>query len=363
LPQTCYAVPNDADDWREEYANCHTEDGMGSMRNGEIVFSPRCQEGRGADWLFVMDLPAWDFVTFVPRERRILFLSEPPMIRKYDITYLEQFGVVVSPYPIDGYGGRLFLGNPCLGWFAGLGTNRGSASQVFKKLSDVENFAAHKTREISIISSLKKKQKGHQRRVVFMNALMEHYGNKMDYYGRDFAFVDDKIHAIAPYKYHIAVENCCLENYWTEKLADAWIGWSLPIYCGDPAIARKIPDPKGVEVIDVEDIPGALRKIDGLLRDDVYPGRLSAIEKCRKWAIKESNRFEKVCAIIESTDESVTAIPKLAAGVVIRRQRRRFRGLGEVLSGAVSSARGMLWVGKLRRNYKKIADAQRLDCP
>jgi hypothetical protein len=198
----------------ENVAGYYSEDGTGSMRGGEMVF----HRAREADWLVVSDFPMSDFITKIPWERRILFLMEPPIIRKYELSYVSQFGVLVAPYHFDGYPGQIIRGNPCVGWRVG------AHSRSFATLSDVENYPIpDKNKTISVISSLKKKRSGHRRRVAFLSALMSRYGEKIDYYGYGFSRIADKLDGIAPYKYHIAIENCNLNNYWTEKLADSWI--------------------------------------------------------------------------------------------------------------------------------------------
>jgi len=367
MPLTCWIVPYNPPGKVVDYTKIpSSENGLGSMRNGDIVFfSCPLDEFTSADWLAIGDTTYTDFETLIPRERRILFLMEPPESRIYQRTYLERFGVVVSPYDIENYTGHLIRDNPCLGWWAG--------ASVFTKLSDVENFKVDKTKTISIISSLLGGLVGHRKRLAFLNALMEHYGTKMDYYGRGFSPVNDKIDAIAPYKYHIAIENSHLENYWTEKLADAWVGWSLPIYYGDPAIASKIPDPAGIEIIDLNDIPAALRQIDALLENDVYESRLDAIEKCRKWALKKANMLERICEIITEADESVKALPQLESGEKICSPRsplqdyrsishllhyyfvkglpRRIRSIPRIITSIIKRR---VLVKKIRRNYERI---------
>ncbi|MDR1580406.1 MAG: hypothetical protein LBS35_08615 [Synergistaceae bacterium] len=307
--------------------------GEGTARGGSIVF----RRDENSDWLVgVPPVP-----TRVPRERRILFLMEPPMINEYELRFIRQFGVVVSPYSIEGYTGRIVLDNPCLGWSAGLNPS--------------DNFEdCPKTKEISVVSSLKKKRYGHRKRVVFLHELMKRYGKRMDYFGRDFAPVKNKFDAIAPYKYHIAIENCNLVNYWTEKLTDAWMAWSLPIYCGDPSILRKVPDPMGIEVIDISDVPSSMRHIDYILKEDIYSSRRDAIAMCREWAVKKSNIAERVCEIIESAHASVKNIPKLETGEIVHDWNEHRHTLAGEIEGAVSWCLGAMAVWKVKRAYGKI---------
>lgn len=323
MEQVCYAVPYSLLEFEARKSASHSEDGV--MMGGAMRFLTSPPEGP-IDWLFVSDSPYSDFYTELPRERRILFLMEPPMIKEYDPAYLSQFGVLVSPYPIPEHDGRVVIANPCLGWVVGTGRSELYGNNIFKKLSDVENFAApSKPRKISMISSLKSRREGHRKRVDFLHALKGRFGSAIDYYGRDFAPLDDKLDGIAPYRYHIAIENSRQENYWTEKLADAWVAWSLPIYCGDPGILDRIPDPRGIEIIDIDDIEGSFARIEDIMSRDDYQSRLGAIARCREWAIKASNPFERVCRIAK-TSKSAFSHGENGERVLIRRERRKTLG-------------------------------------
>jgi hypothetical protein len=358
----CYEAPYSAAKNLEatdgDLRNPYTEDGHGAMRRGEIVFSSSDEFKTCSDWLFVQDSAYEDFYTSVPSERRILFVSEPPMIRKYDEKYLKQFGVVVSPYRITGYTGRLVIHNPCIGWFVGMGIGgKASAGQIFKKLSDVEEYGPPcKTRQISVVSSLKHRRDGHRKRLEFIEALMRRYGGKIDYYGRGFGPLSDKLDALAPYKYHIAIENSALENYWTEKLTDAWIAWCLPIYFGDPSIKDKVPDPDGVEVIDIRDISGSLNKIGEILYEDPYNSRLDAIARCRSWAIKESNPYEAVCRIVKSASDAAITTPRLNEEQLIIRPARSRRRVADRLREEASAVSSWFLARRVRRTCMKIQE-------
>lgn len=304
----CYAVPIDKplDGWMR-----YTDDGAGSMRDDCIVFGSGPEYAENADWLFVGHSAYSCFYTRIPKERRVLFLMEPPGVAVYPLKYLEQFGAVVSPYDIPSYSGRIVRGNPCIGWFAG--------ATLFATPHDVLAWPKpHKTHELSMITSLKGQLPDRKKRIALMDALRHEFGTRFDAFGREFAPLDDKLDGIANYKYHIAVENSRIPFYWTEKLADAWIGWALPIYCGDPAILDQIPDKRGIELIDVDDIGGTIEKIRTILDDDPYESRLDAIKKCRDWAIAMSDPCERMCSVIETADDRTICAQRLDHDEMIR---------------------------------------------
>ncbi|MDR1944461.1 MAG: hypothetical protein LBQ19_06525, partial [Synergistaceae bacterium] len=165
MKQTCCAMPHNFYDSSKDAYNPFTEDGVGTMRNGEIVFYADPSGLDDYDWFFIGDKAGTDFFTSVPRKRRILFIQEPPDIRKYEKKYIEQFGIIVSPYELSGYDGEMIVNNPCLGWFAGMGVGGADKkNQLFKKLKDVKDYGPiTKTRNISIVSSHKKVCRGHKK--------------------------------------------------------------------------------------------------------------------------------------------------------------------------------------------------------
>lgn len=297
----------------------YPEDGEGAMRGGRILLTSRPGDWARADWLLVIHSPWACLWTNIPRERRILILTEPPGVTVYPPWYLEQFGAVASPYPIPGYGGRLVLGNSCIGWFAGV---------RFRSSRDVLAYPPpRKPRTLSMVTSLKGRLPYRKKRLALMRAAKRAFGDAFDTFGAGFAPVEDKLDAIAPYKYHLAVENSRLPNYWTEKLADPWIGWALPIYCGDPTILDQVPDPRGLELIDAADIPGSIERIRGILETDPYESRLEAISKCRRWAIQRANPYERACEIVETAPASTQAAPRLQRPELLRVLLKDRKGL------------------------------------
>ncbi len=289
----------------------HTEDGKGQMRGGKYFFSGEAGDWFSSEWLMVQDNPYACFYTDIPREKRILFLTEPPEIRDYSkyMQYLEQFGVIISMYNIPGYSGRVILSNPHIGWTTGI---FGEMKTIGKAL----NYPVpDKNRTISIVSSLKHKTQQQRKRVAFMREMEREFAGVVDCYGREFNPVDDKLKAIAPYKYHVVIENSKHKYYWTEKLADAWACWSLPIYCGDPSILEQVPDRKGIEIIDVDDFAGSVRKIHEIIDGDIYSSRIDAIRTCREWVMKACNRYDIVCDIVDNADINT---PKLKTPEIIR---------------------------------------------
>ena len=66
----------------------------------------------------------------IPRDRRILVLTEPPEIKTYRPGFANQFGVLVSAYPLPGFRGSWIECQPGLPWFLGLKFHPGKPIEV-----------------------------------------------------------------------------------------------------------------------------------------------------------------------------------------------------------------------------------------
>jgi hypothetical protein len=92
-----------------------------------------------------------------------------------------------------------------------------------------------KTKLLSIIASNKQQTIGHRLRhqVVFLN---QQINADMDVYGNGYNPVKHKIEAMKDYAFTIVIENSKTDYYFTEKLIDAFMTGTVPIYWGCPSI-------------------------------------------------------------------------------------------------------------------------------
>ena len=90
-------------------------------------------------------------------------------------------------------------------------------------------------------------------------------GANIDFFGRGWESSEDnksyykgvldydgncKFRGLIDYQYTIALENSQQKNYWTEKLADAYLSWCVPIYWGCPNIGDYFPQ-DSLRIIDI----------------------------------------------------------------------------------------------------------------
>jgi len=116
--------------------------------------------------------------------------------------------------------------------------------------------------------------------------------------GRGFEPVIDKEEAIAPHRYHLVLENNDLGRFWTEKLADAFLGWSLPLYAGTKAALDDFPEGSMI-YLDLNDVPACVAQVERILDEDPYQSRLPAIAAAREKLMHEHNFFALISREVE----------------------------------------------------------------
>jgi len=153
-----------------------------------------------------------------------------------------------------------------------------------------------KLRMLLLIASNKRRLVGHKlrHRIVKRMAAAGIVGDVM---GRGYREIDDKAEGLAPYRYSVVIENCRETGYFTEKLVDALLLNTVPIYWGAPDIADFF-DPAGMLVCQNEtDIMTALT---GISEDD-YTARADAIAANRKAAVKYTNILKRAARVLEAS--------------------------------------------------------------
>jgi hypothetical protein len=282
-----------------------TPGGNGIWNNLRFTSDPDI--GKSASWLFVFNEPSGTFITHAPLEQRVLFVTEPPLLRKYPPRYTNQFGVAVSPPDLRRFRGRHIRAQPCMNWMFGLdGTLFGKAGQAlsYDELSALS--FAEKKHTISVVCSTRQGTEQHNRRLAFVKTLKEELGDTLHWFGHGVQSVRDKSEAIVPYRYHVVLENNTIPHFWTEKLADAFLGDCFPIVAGGSQIEDYFSR-DSFEYINLNNIDAAVAKVSGLVKQDIWAERYPAIRASRERLLTEHNLFAFCEKYISCNDRSVTA--------------------------------------------------------
>lgn len=259
--------------------------------------------------------------TVCPRENTILVTNEPKTIKIYPEEFLNQFATIITSQPDIDHPNSVFS-QTGLPWHVGRRQKNHvnlSWSKDYDELSSSPPPAKDKL--ISVVASSKDNSQGHRNRLMFVSALNAHFGDTIDIFGRGINEIEDKWDALAPYRYHVAIENCAAPNYWTEKLSDAYLAGCHPIYYGCPNIGDYF-NPRSLTQIDIADPGGAIRMIEACIRRSAYDRSRPEILIARKRVLDEHNLFALLSGFIRRQAEQKTVDPPYVA-VRLRKEPSR----------------------------------------
>lgn len=121
------------------------------------------------------------------------------------------------------------------------------------------------------------------------------YGNKAKYVPGKFAMIDD-------YKYHLAIGNQEGPNILTERVFDAFLGYSVPIAFGCTNLSDYFPKESFIE-IDIRDKEASIEKIKSIISNEKdYERRLDAVIEARRRVMQEYNLIAMIAKIVENHD-------------------------------------------------------------
>jgi hypothetical protein len=148
-------------------------------------------------------------------------------------------------------------------------------------LEDLRELAAPpKTRLLSTIASTAGSLPGHRNRLEYIEALQK-FGASFDLFGRGREIeLSEKSDGLLPYMYSVAIENSNQNSYITEKIFDAILCWTVPVYLGAPNICEFLPEQAFISL--PPDDPQLGAEILKMLSGEDYESRISALAVARR---------------------------------------------------------------------------------
>jgi hypothetical protein len=166
---------------------------------------------------------------------------------------------------------------------------------------------------------------GHMKRLSFLRFLQQESTLGIDLFGRAVQYIEDKWDGLVPYRYSLAIENSSSNDYWTEKLADCFLAWSVPFYYGCINLEDYFPEESFIR-IDINHPKKSLEKIKAIIEADDWEKRIPAIEEARNLVLHEYQLFPHLVKLIRRhlnifESKEVITIPayKRSAGAVFHR--------------------------------------------
>ena len=229
----------------------------------------------------------------------IVYVSMEPTekISKVSSLFLDQFSHLVM-CDRDIFHPKITYMN-WLTWWVGIVVQKNNGDS-FSKIHNLsyDDFNSmkpiDKIDKISIVLSSKNFSKGHQKRINFIDKLINSpIAKYIDIYGDGYNQIPDKWDDIVQYKYHLVIENSSIKDYWSEKLADAFLGFSFPIYYGCPNIDDYFSK-DSMLIIDIDDFDKSIGSIKSVLEGNLYEKKVESIGIARNKVLNDFNIFNQM---------------------------------------------------------------------
>lgn len=284
-----------------------------------FISDPFCET---YDWLVVIDdLPPWhrsqgggeraQLTTLkCPREHTLFITTEPASISCYGQRFASQFHWLLTsqsaqelahPRAIRSHTGNL--------WFYGRAYNEIVAMTPPPKTELLSTVCSNKQQKHTL----------HAVRYAFTQYLAQEIP-AMQLFGHGVRYIGLKAEALEPYAFHLTIENHLAPHHWTEKIADAFLGFSVPFYYGCTNLAEYFPADSFIP-IDLSDFKGAVQTIKQNLTYENYMRRLPAVCEARRLVLEKYN----LPALIDQIISQAPAASPTSTSTIELLSRRQMR--------------------------------------
>ncbi|MBQ0908398.1 hypothetical protein KBJ98_06760 [Flavobacterium sp. F-328] len=256
-----------------------------SMQWGRFTFTEDTIDT--CDYLIILEYPKDDFSIKVNKNNILHVCLEPPNeVSKYRQYANKNVKLIFNQLDIKK---NNILSHGALPWHI---------DKDFDFLNRLKVESLTKENTIVWITSNQRSSKGHTMRMDFLENIKPLSFVRL--YGRGICPVADKWDVLSTSKYAIAYENFESDYYWTEKIVDCFLSYTMPLYFGCNAIEDFFPKDSFIQ-IDPKDkhIKLFLKEIATSTK---WEENLDAIVKARELILNEYQLFPFLSHHIETLE-------------------------------------------------------------
>jgi hypothetical protein len=178
-------------------------------------------------------------------------------------------------------------------------------------LKSLNYFDLKKENKIGWITSNQTGTRGHNQRMSFLETIKDIDG--VEIYGRGIKEIKDKWEILSRFKYGIAYENFNSKYYWSEKIVDCFLAFSMPIYVGTDNISDYFPEESYIK-INPKDI-NSKSFVKDLLASNIWEKHIDAIIYARELVLTKYQLFPFLVNLFDtssSNDNTTVSSDKVA---------------------------------------------------
>jgi len=161
-------------------------------------------------------------------------------------------------------------------------------SYSYDYLTNLKITDLKKTKNISVIDSGKQLLLNHKIRVKTITKYAEKY--PIDVYGNinnNPLPARSKESGLLDYRYNLCIENCNTDYYFSEKIIDPLLAWTMPIYYGCNKISKFLPPGSYIEVNPNDS--SCVDQIKDIVSSDYFEQNIDAIAEARNLILNQYN--------------------------------------------------------------------------
>ncbi len=241
------------------------------------------------DYVIVFNKIPENTIVNCPQENIWLIMQEPPLkfLNWFQKAY-KHFHRVYTP-DINLQGNNIVHSHGMLPWYI----NKDYDFLINCPVPD-------KSKLLSWVTSNLTFTLGHKQRMIFLEKIQNVI--EFDLWGKGFNPIDDKWDGVAPYRYSLAIENYSGLYYWTEKIADCFLSYTMPIYYGCTNISDYFPQESYIW-IDINKPEEAREIIKETINSDLWIRNRDAIIYARELVLNKYQIYPIISKLIQEHEK------------------------------------------------------------
>ena len=130
---------------------------------------------------------------------------------------------------------------------------------------------------------------GHKLRQNFIKKVLDS-DLPLELFGKKIRPIEDKAQGLEHYLFSFALENNSNPDMWTEKLADCFLSWTMPVYYGCTNLAKYFPQESFIQ-IDINSPETTIQKLKTKLTQEFWESSLDSIREARELVLNKYQLF------------------------------------------------------------------------
>ena len=148
-----------------------------------------------------------------------------------------------------------------------------------------------------------------KKRLEFVQKLKNHFGDKIDIYGKGILDFEDKWDVLAPYKYSIVIENDFCDDWVTEKFFDCLYSETFTFYYGCPNLEKYV-DSITFQRIDINNFEASVIAIERIINDPTHYNKIqNVLKEAKLKSLDKDNFFPWIVSFLDHMNPHLAKTP------------------------------------------------------